>query len=245
MTEHWLVLGASSAIARAFIREVARRGAALTLAGRDLADMEAAAADARLRGASAARILACDAADPVSREAFLAQALVPGTRLNVLLAVGSMPSQDTMDADPSALSRMIESTYVGPVALLQGLAPSFEAQRSGRIIVIGSVAGDRGRRKNYLYGSAKAALARYTEGLRARLFPSGAGVTLVKPGFVDTAMTWGVPGLFLVASPDACAAAILRAAEHGRETVYVPFFWRYIMLVIQHVPAGLMKRTRF
>ena len=245
MTEHWIVLGASSAIARAFAREVSRRGAAVTLAGRDLADLEASASDARLRGAASARVLACDAADRASREAFLAEAMLAGTVLNVFLAVGSMPEQDAMDRDPALLAAMIDANYSGPVALLQGLAVHFELQRGGRVVVVGSVAGDRGRRKNYLYGSAKAGLARYAEGLRARLFPCDATVTLVKPGFVDTAMTWGLPGLFLVASPAACARAILRAADKGTATLYVPFFWRFIMLIIQHIPAQVMKKLSF
>ena len=245
MTDHWLILGASSSIARAFTREVASRGAAITLAGRDAADLEATAADAQLRGAVSARVLLCDAADPASRAAFLAQAGLADSMLNVFLAIGNMPDQDAMDADPRLLASMIEANYGGPVALLQGLASSFEAQRGGRIVVLGSVAGDRGRRKNYLYGSAKAALARYAEGLRARLHPAGATVTLVKPGFVDTAMTWGLPGLFLVATPEACARAMLRAAERGVATLYVPFFWRFIMLVIQHIPAGVMKKLKF
>ena len=245
MTEHWLILGASSAIARAFAREVARRGAAITLAGRDAFDLEATTADAQLRGAASARALLCDAADAGSRAAFLAQAALPGTVLNVFLAIGSMPDQDAMDGDPLLLAGMIEANYSGPVALLQGLAGTFETQRGGRIVVVGSVAGDRGRRKNYLYGSAKAGLARYAEGLRARLHPSGATVTLVKPGFVDTAMTWGLPGLFLVASPEDCARAMLRAADKGVANLYVPFFWRFIMLVIQHIPAQVMKKLKF
>ena len=245
MTDHWLILGASSSIARAFAREVGRGGAALTLAGRDAADLDASAADAQLRGAASARALPCDAADATSRATFLAQAALPGTVLNVFLAIGSMPEQEAMDGDPTLLAAMIEANYSGPVALLQGLAGAFEAQRGGRVVIVGSVAGDRGRRKNYLYGSAKAGLARYAEGLRARLHPCGATVTLVKPGFVDTAMTWGLPGLFLVASPEDCARAILRAAERGVATLYVPFFWRFIMLIIQHIPAHVMKKLKF
>lgn len=242
MTEHWLILGASSAMARAFAREAAARGAAVTLAGRDLDDLNATAGDARLRGAVDARVLACDVTDPVSRAACIAAATMPDTQLNVFLAIGQMPEQDRMDADPALTARMIEATYAGPVALLQGLAPAFERQRGGRVVVVGSVAGDRGRRKNYLYGSAKAGLATYTEGLRARLFPAGATVTLVKPGFVDTAMTWGLPGLFLVATPQQAAAAMMRAALAGRAEIYHPFFWRFIMLIIRHIPAAVMKR---
>jgi short-subunit dehydrogenase len=150
-----------------------------------------------------------------------------------------------MDTEPALASRMIEATYAGPVALLQGLAPQFELQRGGRIVILGSVAGDRGRRKNYLYGSAKAGLATYAEGLRARLLPSGATVTLVKPGFVDTAMTWGLSGLFLVSTPEKCAAAAMNAALKGREEIYHPGFWRLIMFVIRHIPATVMKRLKF
>jgi len=243
--DHWLILGASSSIAKAFARAVARRGAFVTLVGRDLDDLQASAKDAELRGASAGRALLCDAADPGSRAACLADAMIPGTRLNVLLAIGYMPDQDAMDIDPVLTDAMIAGTYAGPVALLQGLAPHFEAQRSGQVVIIGSVAGDRGRRKNYLYGSAKAGLATYAGGLRARLFPSGATVTLVKPGFVDTAMTWGLPGLFLVSSAEDCADVILRAAERGRAEIYHPVFWRLIMLIILHIPATIMKRLKF
>jgi short-subunit dehydrogenase len=243
--DHWLIVGASSAIARAFVRRVAGVGAAVTLAGRDPADLEATAADARARGASLARALHCDVSDAVSREALVAAASLPNTHLNVFLAVGDMPEQEAMDRDGTLLTRMVAATYTGPIALLNALAPALEQQRGGRIVVLGSVAGDRGRRKNFVYGSAKAGLAVYAEGLRARLFRRGVTVTLVKPGFIDTAMTWGLPGLFRVATPQACADAALRAAARGRATVYHPGFWRWIMLVIRLLPSAVMKRLNF
>jgi NAD(P)-dependent dehydrogenase (short-subunit alcohol dehydrogenase family) len=243
--QHWLVVGASSAIARAFVREAARRGALLTLAGRDPQDLEASAGDARLRGAAGVRVLRCDVTDADSRAACIAAAGVPDAVLNVLLAAGQMPAQGEMEADPELLLRMADATYAGPLALLQGLVPLFERQRGGRIVIVGSVAGDRGRRKNYLYGSAKAGLATFAEGLRARLFRAGSTVTLVKPGFVDTAMTWGLPGLFLVGSPEACAAAAMRAAERGRACLYYPPFWRLVMLAIRCLPGAIMKRLGF
>jgi short-subunit dehydrogenase len=245
MREHWLVLGASSSIARAFVREAAGRGAVLTVAGRDLEDLRASAQDATLRGAADARAVACDATDAASRAVCVSGAVIPDTVLNVLLAVGLMPEQAAMERSPELLAKMAEATYSGPVALLEALAPEFERQRGGRVVIIGSVAGDRGRRRNYLYGSAKAGLAAYAEGLRARLFSCGATVTLVKPGFIDTAMTWGLPGLFLVSSPERCAAAIMRAAQRGTAEFYHPGFWRYIMLVIRHIPAFVMKRLNF
>jgi short-subunit dehydrogenase len=245
MRDHWLVIGASSAIARAFAREAARRGAFLTLAGRDLAELEASARDAVLRGAAAARALKCDVADAESRAACIASASVPDSTLNVLLAAGQMPAQEEMETQPALLGSMIDATYAGPAALIQALVPLFERQHGGRIVIIGSVAGDRGRRKNYLYGSAKAGLATFAEGLRARLHRAGSTVTLVKPGFVDTSMTWGMPGLFLVASPEGCALAAMRAAERGRASLYYPFFWGLIMLVIRCLPAAVLKRLNF
>lgn len=245
MKDHWLVIGASSAMARACVREMARAGACITLVGRDADDLEAMASDARIRGAGLVRVVASDVASEPDRCRLLDQAGVDGTQLNLLVAVGLMPEQSDMDQSSDLLSQMVNATYLGPMALLQGLAPIFEQQRGGRVVVIGSVAGDRGRRKNFLYGSAKAGLATYVEGLRARLFETGATVTLVKPGFVDTAMTWGLSGLFLVASPERCASTMLKAARKGRAVVYVPGFWRLIMLIIRHIPPDIMKRLKF
>lgn len=247
MIDHWLVLGASSSIARAFIREVAAKGAYVTVAGRDLTDLHAIAADAKLRGAKDARVLECDVANSGSRATCAASAAISGATFNVLLAIGTMPDQAAMQADTKVLDGMLESTLTGPMILMELLAPKFLEQKSGHIILIGSVAGDRGRLKNYLYGAAKAGLAIYAEGLRARFFhaKTQVSVTLVKPGFVDTSMTWGLPGLFLVASPQECARAMLRAGEKNTATLYFPRFWELIMLAIKHIPAAIMKRLSF
>ena len=112
-------------------------------------------------------------------------------------------------------------------------------------MVIGSVAGDRGRLKNYVYGSAKAGLHAFTQGLRARLFRAGVQVTTVKPGFIDTAMTFGMRTGPLMASPEACARACLRLAERGRAVAYYPPIWRIVMLIIGLIPEPLMKRLSF
>jgi len=117
-----------------------------------------------------------------------------------------------------------------------------EAQRQGRVVALASVAGDRGRIKNYVYGSAKAGLATYLQGLRARLFRAGVSVTTVKPGFVDTAMTFGLPGMFLVADPADIARSCLKAAERGKDVIYAPFFWWAIMTIIRHIPERIFKR---
>jgi short-subunit dehydrogenase len=137
------------------------------------------------------------------------------------------------------------ATYTGAASLLLHLAPVLEAQGEGRVVVIGSVAGDRGRLKNYVYGSAKAGLHAFAQGLRARLFRAGVQVTTVKPGFIDTAMTFGMRTGPLMASPEACARACLRLAASGREVAYYPPVWRLIMLIIKLIPEGVMKKMSF
>ncbi len=156
-----------------------------------------------------------------------------------------MPDQQAMDADFGLVLHTIGVNYVGAVSLLNRLAPHLEAQGGGRVVVLSSVAGDRGRLKNYVYGSAKAGLHAFAQGLRARLFRAGVQVTTVKPGFIDTAMTFGMKTGPLMASPEACARACLRQARRGREVAYYPPVWRLIMLIIKHIPEPLMKRMSF
>ena len=239
----WLVLGASSAVARAFARLVAARGAAVLLAGRDIDDLERSAADLRARFGGSAHVLPFDARERATIAALVAHCRdLPAGTLDVFLAFGSMPEQAAMEADPALAVHTIEATYTGAVEVLLGLAPLLEAGKQGHVVVLGSVAGDRGRLKNYVYGSAKAGLATFTAGLRNRLFRSGVLVTTVKPGFMDTAMTWGLPGMFLVAQPEDAASAILRAAQKGKEVVYTPVFWALIMLIIRLIPERIFKK---
>lgn len=242
--ETWLVLGASSAIARAFAREAALSGADIALAGRDLDDLEANAADVRIRAGVRVAVLRFDALEPADhgRVAAAAKDFAGAHTLNVFLAFGAMPSQAAIDADPGLARLAIAANFTGAVGALQALAPLLEAQGGGAVVALGSVAGDRGRLKNYVYGAAKAGLAAYLQGLRARLHRAGAGVTTVKPGFVDTAMTWGLPGMFLVAAPERVARACLAAARQGREEIYVPFFWWGIMAIVRNIPERIFKR---
>jgi short-subunit dehydrogenase len=241
---YWLVLGASSSIARAFARLAASHGAAVLLAGRDRGDMQRSAADLRIRYGVTTEVLGFDALDRASQRLLVdaVRALVPSGKLDVFLAFGDMPEQEAMEHDADLALRAIHATYSGAAALLLDLAPLLEAGRAGRVIVLGSVAGDRGRVKNYIYGSAKAGLATFTAGLRNRLFRSGVTVTTIKPGFLDTAMTWGLPGIFLAATPENAAAAMLWAGTKGRDVVYVPGFWALIMLIIRSIPERIFKR---
>jgi len=239
----WVILGASSAIARAFARLVAGRGDQILLAGRDTDDLESLAKDVAVRGAGSAEVLSFDALATETHADFAAacRQRIAG-RMNVFLAFAAMPEQEAIDRDPSLAVHTIAAGFTGAVSVLHHLAPHFEDQHGGLVIALGSVAGDRGRIKNYVYGATKAGLHAYLQGLRARLFRAGATVTTVKPGFVDTAMTFGRPGLFLVAAPEDVARSALQAAEKGRESIYAPFFWTFIMLIIKSIPERIMKR---
>jgi decaprenylphospho-beta-D-erythro-pentofuranosid-2-ulose 2-reductase len=238
----WLVLGASSSVARAFARQAAAAGAELILAGRDRADLERTAADALQRGASAVQVVDFDAADSAGHDAFLAA--LPAQPINVLLAFGLMHQQDAIDRDPGLAAQVIAVNYAGAVSILARLEPRLAHQGQGAVVALSSVAGDRGRPSNFVYGSAKAGLNAYLQGLRARLGRSGVSVTTVKAGFMDTAMTYGLPGMFLVASPEACARACLRAAEKRRNILYFPHFWWLIMTIIKAIPEAVFKRLR-
>ncbi len=243
--ECWLVLGASSAVARAFARLVAAQGCDLLLAGRDLDDIERIAADLRVRGAGKVTVLAFDAMDYAAHAGFAGRCVAVrggGARLNLFLAFGAMPDQAAIDADPRLVADTVGANFTGAASVLSHLAPALEAQKAGRVVALTSVAGDRGRLKNYVYGSAKAGLNAYLQGLRARLFRAGVTVTTVKAGFLDTALTFGLPGMFLVASPEACAKACLRHAAKGREVVYFPIFWWGIMTIIRAIPERIFKR---
>jgi short-subunit dehydrogenase len=238
----WLVLGASSSVARAFARAAAEGGADVILAGRDMQDMRCTAQDVSIRTGREADVVAFDAEDISGHAAFVADVAGRAGFLNVFLAFGAMPEQDAIDADFALGERTIAVNYTGAVSVLHRLAPYLEEQGDGHVVVLSSVAGDRGRLKNYVYGSAKAGLNAYLQGLRARLFRKGVSVTTIKPGFMDTDMTWGVEGMFLVASPDQAARACLRAAGKRRHVVYVPFFWWGIMNIIRHIPEFIFKK---
>lgn len=244
MNSTWIILGATSAMARAFARAVSAEGAAVLLAGRDKDDLAALAADCRLRGARLAEAVEFDARKPKGFAALIARMEAEEGELNAAVFVGSMPEQAAIDADPSLIDGVVTDSHAGPARFLQMLAPVMEARGGGTVVGVGSVAGDRGRIGNYVYGSAKAGFATYLSGLRNRLTRAGGHVVTVKPGFVDTAMTWGLPGLFLVAAPEAVAADIMKAVRKKRNTIYTPFFWRYIMLIIRHIPEPVFKKMK-
>ncbi len=174
-----------------------------------------------------------------------------GRIVGVVLCHGFMAEQDDAQRDGALVRQMIDVNYTSAVTLLERAADHFETQSNGAggdggrfLCAISSVAGDRGRRSNYLYGSTKAALSAYLQGLRHRMARRGVAVVDVRPGFVDTAMTWGRPGTFLVAPPDRVAADVVDAVRKRRAVVYTPGFWRGIMFAIRNVPNVVMHRTK-
>lgn len=244
MSEAVLILGATSAIARATAAAFAARGAALYLASRDEEELRRIAADIQVRYGVEVHHGLFDAEATDSHEAFLKSVVAVMPKLSgVVLAFGYLGDQQAA-RDFNVGAKVITSNFTGAASILSHCANYFEPLQHGFIIGISSVAGDRGRQSNYVYGAAKGALSLYLQGLRNRLYASGVRVITIKPGFVDTAMTYGLPGLFLVASPQSIGERIVAALRKSADVVYLPWFWRYIMFIIKHIPEPIFKRMK-
>ena len=241
-----LILGATSAIASALAREFAAHKFDLVLGGRDREELSALTSDLSLRYGIRAGVLTFDALDTQTHASTLRSFLSgAGNALEgVVVCIGYLGDQAKGQCDWEEARRILETNFTGCVSALNILANHFEPRRAGFICAISSVAGDRGRQSNYLYGAAKAGLSTFLQGLRNRLFHANVKVITVKPGFVDTRMTYGRPGLFLVASPESVAKGIFRAIAKGKDVVYLPGFWRFIMLFVQSIPEAIFKRMR-
>lgn len=238
-----LIIGATSAIAGACARRWALRGDRLFLVGRDSEKLAAQAADLRVRGAEA-EVFVMDANDLAAHPAMLMAAVAWLGSIDIaLVAHGTLPDQRACETDPLLAVQELATNGGSVMALLTLLATRVELQRAGALAVITSVAGDRGRPSNYVYGSAKAAVSVFCEGLRARLFRSGVTVTDIRPGFVATPMTQGLAlPARLVAMPDAVARRIVAGIDRGADVVYAPAFWWGIMWIIRHIPRAVFKR---
>ena len=241
-----LVAGASSGLARALAEALAARGHGLVLAARDADEAGRTAADLALRFGIPSAALAFDARDAAATAGLVprAEAALAGGLAGVVVAFAAMPSQEEVEADPAAGLGMIDVNVRSTAALLEAAAALLAARPGSFLCAFSSVAGDRGRRKNYAYGATKAALSAAMEGLGSRLSPRGVRVLCVKPGPADTAMSWGVvkPASPLVARPQTVARDVLRALEKGRPVVYTPWIWRPVMAVLRALPAPLFRR---
>jgi decaprenylphospho-beta-D-erythro-pentofuranosid-2-ulose 2-reductase len=243
-----VIFGANSAMAAAAAREWIARGDSLFLIGRNPQKLRATVEDLEVRkapdqiGASAL----ADLTDRARHADLIREVRETLGGLDVaLIAHGSLPDQKACQGSVDAMLAEMDANALSVISLLTLLANLFEAERKGAIAVIGSVAGDRGRQSNYVYGAAKGMVAIYCQGLRNRLFRSGVTVTLIKPGLVDTPMTakFEKNGP-LWAEPRAIGKIIVRAVTRGDGEVYAPGFWRWIMLAVRNIPEWLFKRMR-
>ena len=240
-----LIIGATSAIAEATARLFAADGDRLCLAGRKIARLEAIAEDLRVRGAAQVETVALDANDFSRHEQVLSHAAQSlGGLDTVLIAHGTLPDQQACQASVGATLEAITTNALSVITLLTLIANRFEQQGSGTIAVISSVAGDRGRQSNYVYGTAKSAVSTFAQGLRNRLARKNVKIVTIKPGFVDTPMTAEFKKGPLWATPGVVAKRIHRAMAKGENVVYTPWFWRWIMGIIKAVPESIFKKAR-
>ncbi len=244
MKKTCLLLGSGSDIGQAIAYAFARQGFDLLLAARAPDDyQQRLAADLALRHGVQVRSLAFDGEDYATHPEFIAGlGVVPDVVVSVF---GYLGDHALATADAAECARILAANYTGHVSLLNLLAEPMRQRGHGTIIGISSVAGERGRQSNYLYGSAKAGFTAYLSGLRNALFASGVHVMTVKPGFVRTKMLAGLATpVPLTAQPADVAEAVWHAYQRQRNVVYVPAIWRYIMLAIRLVPEPLFKRLR-
>ena len=246
MNQCILIIGGTSGIAEAVARQYAKQGERLFLVGRNSDKLLAISTDLRARGAKDVQSFVLNANDSEQIPQMLEVAWKAFGYIDVaLVAHGTLPDQLRSETDlPYAIAEF-RTNAESVIACMAGLAQRFEPQGKGVIAVIGSVAGDRGRASNYLYGAAKAAIDTYASGLRVRLFKSGVHVLAIKPGFVATSMTadLNLPKL-LTATPERVALDIQSAITKRKDVLYTPWFWHWIMLIIRWIPIAIFKRSK-
>lgn len=243
MPDHVLIVGATSTIARHVAERWAAQGATLHLAARTVDEAERIGRDLQVRHDASVSWSPIEATDYDAHAALLDKAEAEmGSLDGVLVAVGMLGDQAEAEQNPEHLRQIIEVNYTAITSLLTHAANRLEAQGQGWIAALSSVAGDRGRPSNYAYGSAKAGLSAFLEGLRSRLHGSGVHVCTVKPGPVDTKMTFDLDASPpLLADPERVANDIVKAIENRTDVCYTPPIWRYIMAAIRLLPASVFK----
>jgi len=241
-----LILGATSPIARAIAREYAMRGNPGALAARDVAEVARHASDITIRYGVKARGYAFDALEYDRHRETVAEAARDLGPIEVgVIAFGDLGDWQRSVTDPTAARAVLETNFVGAASTAEALAQHMAPRRSGTIVGLSSVAGERGRYSNYFYGSSKGAFSLYLQGLRARLYHEGVHVLTVKPGLIDTPMTWGLRrGRIPIASPESLARAITRGVERRRDVIYHPWFWKWVMGLLRAVPESRWKRIK-
>lgn len=244
MTKHpVLILGARSDIGKAVAHKFAALGHPVQLAARNASTLESNKTDIELRYGVSVSLHEFDALATDTHESFVVG--LPELPRIAVCAVGLMGQQAESERDVAAATRVMRSNYEGPASILAILASRFAERGSGTIVGISSVAGDRGRASNYVYGSAKAGFTAFLSGLRNRLAKRGVHVVTVLPGFVATQMTEGIDlPASLTAEPNEVAEAITRAIDRKKGIIYVRPIWRLIMLIIRSIPELIFKELK-
>ena len=236
-----LIVGAKSDMAKAIARHYAENGYDLYLVSRQAHELEAFASDITIRTQQTATCLELDILDYASHEAFYTS--LAEKPIGVISAVGYMGKQEEVQSDFAETQKTIDTNHTGIVSLFNIIADDFEKRKSGFIVGISSVAGERGRKSNYIYGSAKAAFTAYLSGLRNRLHAANVQVLTVKPGFVATKMTEGLDlPKKLTAQPEEVAKDIFNAQQKGKNTLYTKWIWKWIMMIIRNLPEWQFKK---
>ena len=241
------ILGGTRGIGRAVARALAERGARLCLLGRDEAELAKSAADLTARGRPAAvSIVRCDLDSPAEFGPALDAAEQALGRLElVVVTAGAFGTQEQLEADPDLCRLVLDLDFTKTILFCEQARVRLLARGGGTLCVFSSVAGDRARKPVALYGAAKAGLSHYLDGLELRHGASGLRVVTVKPGFVHTAMTEGLPAPPFAASPERVAAVALRGIERGRRVVYAPPIWRGVMAAVRVLPRAVLRRASF
>lgn len=235
MSHNILIIGATSSLGVALCRKLAKQGHALTLSGRDKTQLLSLSQDLHTRFCTDIQIIVADLSTlDIPFELFTSKPYDV-----VYMVAGDMGTNDKNNY--YNIAHVIKVNFTTPAQILTAIAAKMEERKKGSIAIISSVAADRGRQSNYVYGSAKAGLTAFASGLRNRLYKHNVHVMTVKPGFIDTPMTYGMNSP-LIADRYNVASQIIKALAKKKNSIYVPFFWRYIMLVIMHIPEQIFKK---
>lgn len=236
-----VVFGATSAISQAFLNLVAKKYDAIVLIARDSVQLEEIAAHVRIVSGANVEVIVSDLSNIEAHGKLIEESCNNGVTC-ALISYGQLTDQERCKIDPSYAMDQFILNGTSTISLSAAVAAVFAKQGGGVLAVVGSVAGDRGRRSNYYYGAAKSAVASFLSGLRSDMLQHGVTVVTVKPGFVDTPMTKDFKKGLLWASAEKVAADISTAIEKKRSELYTPWFWRYIMLIIKCIPEFLFKK---
>lgn len=236
------IIGATSALAHETAKCFATEGAELFLVGRSEGKLSTLADDLKVRGAKHVETYLLDLADLSQHQDMFDRAVIALNGIDMLLiAHGTLGNQRKCELSVEETMKELTNNFTSVVSLLTISGNYFEKQKRGCIAVISSVAGDRGRKSNYVYGAAKGGVSAFLQGLRNRLSKANVSVVTIKPGFVDTPMTASLKKGPLFAKADVVGRGIYQAMKQGKDIVYLPWFWRPIMLIVTSIPERIFK----